>query len=425
MKTKEKLINLSQKLFLITVLIIPLNLGKHFITTHSYVWGLLVDYLIPTLYLQDVLVILTLVFWILGGGTKKIKDLNLLSRGYVQVAILFVFSCLFSVFSAQRILPSLYFWVRLLLYFIFFVYILCEISVERNFFKILNTVSISVVFVSLLGIAQFVKQGSVFNSYYFFGEQPYSFSTYGIAKESFLGYLVVPAYATFRHPNVLGGFLGIFLLWLVPYIRSNRKYLFSFIVGILALTFTFSVSAWVSFSIGILMYFLLITNPNNIYFKKIKISGVAVAFCLVMLAFTGLQFLNNSPNPSLFRRSDLLVASYKMTAKYPLFGVGINNFTVMVDNFAPKSTDIRFTQPVHNVFALILSETGVFSYTLFIIFVLLAVRKQINPGLFNVLFISLVQLLILFSVDHYFWTANQTFLMLWLILGLAFSHGDS
>lgn len=424
MLSKEKLIKVSHKLFLILILVIPFNLGKHFIINDSYVWGILVDYLIPTIYLQDILVSLILISWVIGGGAKKIKDLCLFSRREVQISTLFVFSCLFSVFSAQRVVPSLYFWIRLLLYFLLFVYILCEVSLEKNFFKILNAVSASIIFVSLLGIAQFIKQGSLFNNYYFFGEQPYSFSTYGIAKEAFLGHLIVPSYATFRHPNVLGGFLSVSLLWLVPYIKRSRKYVSSFTIGTLALALTFSVFALISFIVGIFIYLFLLVDPKIVYFKKIRISAVVVAFCLGMLAFPGLKSFTKSSNPSLFRRSDLLIASYKVASKYPLFGVGINNFTSLVDNFAPKSTDLRFTQPVHNVFALILSETGVFSYTLFVVFILLAIGKQINPGLFNVLFVSLMQLLILFSVDHYFFTANQTLLMLWVVLGLAFSNSD-
>ncbi len=424
MQDKEKLIKIYHGLFLIIVFIIPFNLGKHFIINDSYVWGILVDYLIPTVYLQDILVFLVLVFWVVSGNVKKVKSLSLISKREVQISTLFVFSCLFSVLSAQRLVPSLYFWIRLLLYFLLFIFILCEVCVEKRFFKILNVVSASVIFVSLLGVFQFIKQGSLFNNYYFFGEQPYSLSTYGIAKETFLGHFVVPSYATFRHSNVLGGFLSIFLLWLLPYLRGNRRYFFAFSVGVLALACTFSASAWASFIAGIFIYLFLLIDPKKAYFKKIEVSGVVIAFCLGMLVFPGLRSLTKFSNPSLFRRSDLLIASYKIAAAYPLFGVGINNFTIMVDAFAPESTDLRFTQPVHNVFALTLSETGVFSYTLFVIFILLAVKKQTTPGLFNVLFISLMQLLILFSADHYFLTANQTLLMLWVVLGLTFSHSD-
>jgi hypothetical protein len=424
MLRKESLIKLSHELFTILVLLIPFNLGKHFIIRDAYVWGVLVDYLVPTIYIQDILIILILFVWVVGGGVSKARLLSLFSRVDFQVATVFVFSCLFSVLSAQRFLPALYFWIRLLIYFLLFIFILCEISIKKHFFKFLSILSISITFISLLGIIQFVKQGSLFNNYYFFGEQPYSFSTYGIAKESFFGRLVVPSYATFRHPNVLGGFLSVFLLWLVPYLKGNKKYIFAFSVGVLALMCSFSVSAWVAFAIGIIVYFLLLTIPNTNYLRKIKILGFTVAFCLTMLTLPGLSLLNNSPNPSFFRRSDLLISSYKMAATYPLFGVGINNFTVLIDNFAPRSTDLRFTQPVHNVFALVFSETGLFSYTLFIVLVFMAVRRQLDNGLFNVLFISLIQLLVLFSADHYFITANQTFLAMWVILGMSFSIPD-
>ena len=51
----------SMLIFLAIVALIPVNLGKHFLLNSSYVSGLAVDYLIPTLYVQDILAALLLV----------------------------------------------------------------------------------------------------------------------------------------------------------------------------------------------------------------------------------------------------------------------------------------------------------------------------------------------------------------------------
>ena len=138
MQTQEKALNLSKKLFLVLVLVIPLNLGKHFLIKDAYVWGILVDYLIPTVYFQDILAVLILLLWFYSGGLKRILELKLLDRKELQFAALFIFSTLFSVLSSQKFIPSLYFWLRMFIYFLFFVYILVEIHVEDYFFKILN-----------------------------------------------------------------------------------------------------------------------------------------------------------------------------------------------------------------------------------------------------------------------------------------------
>ena len=52
-----------------------------------------------------------------------------------------------------------------------------------------------------------------------------------------------------------------------------------------------------------------------------------------------------------------------------LFGVGLNNFTVFVDKYNYDSSDIRFSQPVHNIFLLIFSESGVFAFLLILSFI--------------------------------------------------------
>ena len=422
MNIKEKYLNISKTLFFLLVLIIPLNLGKHIVINDAYVWGILIDYLIPTVYVQDIIAVLIVFFWILGTYPLKISLSKFFERREMQFSSLFIFSSLFSVLSAQRVLPSLYFWIRLSLYFLLFVYITKEISIQKHFFKVLSVVSLSVLLSGLLGIFQFIKQGAVFNNYLFFGEQPYSVSTWGVVHKEILDHFLVPAYGTFRHSNTFGGFLCVFLLWLLPYLKNNRKYLISFIVGSLALVFTLSYSAWLVFVLGIFLHVIFSINVKKIKYKKILISRAVMIFCVALLIIPVFSVFSKSLNPSIFRRSDLLTASYRLIGKYTLFGVGLNNFTVLVDMYAPHSSDIRFTQPVHNVFALVLAETGVFTFAFFVVFLFLGIRKTLTPGYFHVLFISLMQILILMSFDHYFLTINQTLLMFWIIMGLVFSE---
>ena len=52
----------AKKLFFLLILLLPLNLGKHFVIKDSYVLGLLIDYLIPTIFVQDILVFLIILY---------------------------------------------------------------------------------------------------------------------------------------------------------------------------------------------------------------------------------------------------------------------------------------------------------------------------------------------------------------------------
>ena len=107
-----------------------------------------------------------------------------------------------------------------------------------------------------------------------------------------------------------------------------------------------------------------------------------------------------------------------------LFGVGLNNFTVRVEDYLPPSQVLRFIQPVHNIFVLILSEAGVFAFITFLallVFVLLILLKQ-PFGIPAVLFVTILQFFIMGSFDHYLLTIQQTQLLFWLTVGLALTY---
>jgi hypothetical protein len=61
----------SKLLFFLLVLIIPLNVGKHVVLRESYVSGLLVDYLIPTIYVQDIVALLLLLAAVVEAFNSK------------------------------------------------------------------------------------------------------------------------------------------------------------------------------------------------------------------------------------------------------------------------------------------------------------------------------------------------------------------
>jgi O-antigen ligase len=100
--------------------------------------------------------------------------------------------------------------------------------------------------------------------------------------------------------------------------------------------------------------------------------------------------------------------------KFPLFGVGPGNFVTFINDF-------RFIQPVHNIFLLIFSESGLFSFVFFVLIMALATKQSLTKGYFSLFLISLLQVTFEGSLDHYFWTIHQTLLLMWLLLGLVFS----
>jgi hypothetical protein len=379
-------------LFFLILFLLPLNLGKHFIFTWSYVSGLLIDYFVVTLYIQDILIAIMLVLWFLGFTKKDFTDL--FQKRETVLSLAFLFASSLSVISSYSIFPSLYAWVRLVLYVGLFLYTLNNFKKE-DWKPVLTLIGISVALLGVLAGLQWVKQGSVFDSYLFFGEQPYNFSTFGIVRENILGFTKIPAYGLFRHPKVFGGFLAVVLPWLFLKASKNRFILISFILGVLSLVLTFSYISWGVFILGMLF---LKSNKRVILLATLFIMAMSLTLPMVQ-----------SSNASIYRRGALLNEGVDLIKQYPLFGVGLNNGLL----FAPES---RFIQPIHNMFILVLAETGVFSFISFVLLLGYVFHKSFREDLLNV---SLLQILLLSSFDHYFFTIHQTQLLFWIVLGIA------
>src|SRR3990167_3050933 len=76
------------------------------------------------------------------------------------------------------------------------------------------------------------------------------------------------------------------------------------------------------------------------------------------ILFTRFSSLFNFDNLTLLRREELIGNAWLIFLQHPIFGVGLNNFIhVQASDLAIGPS--RFLQPVHNIFLLALSETGI------------------------------------------------------------------
>jgi len=397
--------SLHKYFFYLAVFALPINLGLHFVFNWSYLNGLLVDYLLPVIYVQDILVLLTLLSWLL---TVKKEDLiNLFNHKITPLVVLFVASIAFSIINSSLINISIYLFLKSSLYALFFFYIISTFDIKRDFVLFSKVLAVSVFLVCLLAVGQWVNQGSVFNNYLFFGEQPYSFSTYGVIRENLLGQTKIPVYGTFRHPNTFAGFLVITLFLLLGLVPEKKFNTAVFGLGSLVLLFTFSYFAVSVFVIGFAFIYFI---------KKWGRSGYLFSLFIVLVISTGLLFLPyiRSYNTSISRRSDLLSAVYSSISRNILVGTGVGTAVI-------SAPDLNFVQPVHNVFVLLLKEGGITLVMLFggIIWVCALTAFYYKKPLF---FVVLLQIVLLSSFDHYFWTMQQTQLLFWLTCGIVCTY---
>jgi len=410
----------SKILFYTLIFLLPVNLGKHFDVKEAFVDGFLVDYLQPVLFIQDILIASLLVFWLFEVVTKKVK-LNL-NKKHIQIYLLFVFSIFLSVLNSNYFLVSFYSFARYILYSFMFLYGVSTLTVEKDFEKIVKLISVSTLFLCVLGIIQFVKQGALFNNYLILGEQPYSSTSWQVIREKFLHYVFIPPYSLFRHPNIFGGFLSIVLLWIYYFRKKHTWFNYVFYLGLINLLLTFSMFSWVSFGIGFLFSAILQKSAEKIRLYKLFFSLLT----LVIVAFVFfIPFIDNkityfNETPSLFRRSGLLGISYYLIKNNFLFGVGWNSSIFYTLPLISKMYGFYFAQPVHNIFVLTFVESGVFSFLLLLSIFFLSIKKQLNSGRFCLFLVSVLQIMFLGSFDHYFLTIHQPAILMWLTISLSF-----
>lgn len=395
---------LSKTIFFTLILFLPINLGYHFILKSAYIDGLLIDYLIPVIYIQDILVVIFIAL--------NFKHLLERLRNLNKYLIWFLFTVFITSITSTFLISSMAAFLRLFLYAFFMAVVRVRYANRISFKYVVSLLGWAVILLSALSFVQWFKQGSVFDNYLILGEQPYSISTPNINIESFFGKARVPPYATFRHPNIFAGILSILLVWFLFFMSQLRHLKLAYILGLITLGLTLSKFSWISFILGAGFYLLYKKTPAKAKNFLIGIVFSAIILSLFLPFFTNFSELNN--RPSFYRRADLLESSYKLINLNTLFGVGYNNSTVYIDQYLPPSHDVRFPQPPHNMFVLVFLEAGALALFFFSAFIFSKIKKSYtNP----VLLVALMQVLFLGVFDHYFFTIHQPQLLFWLILG--------
>ncbi len=405
-----------ENLLLKTLLfLLPFCYIKHFSTSNAYVNGILVDYLIPKVWLVDVLIFILLLVWIIKGYLKRTGNLkNLLFYIWCFFVILIFSNLLF----LKLPLSSFTYAARLLLYILFGIYIAIDVLPNNSLYFILKPMLFSTVFEILIVIAQWFKQGSL-AGYWFLGEPSFSSATLRVAKVNFFGVLKVIPYGTFPHPNALAGFLSLIFLWTFYCFWKERKLYFLVLLLFIAggLFLTFSQAAWLA---TFLSTALLIMVPS---FGSLKIK---IPFLNSYVAGNLLYRIQQSL--SVIRRVELSKYALQMFKDNVLLGVGINNSTRVLPRYGRISGPCAFVQPVHNIYLLIFAELGLFTGLSFLAIFLFSLYTPLYSYLKTknaedlIIFVSMFHILFLGLLDHYFWTLPQTMLLIWLTIGMSLSR---
>lgn len=182
-------------------------------------------------------------------------------------------------------------------------------------------------------------------------------------------------------------------------------------LALIGLFVSFSRLAWICFLFGVLGLALLKR-------KGFWRSSLVVSFSLMLLALS-IKLLPLSTDLSVTRRIELWESARAMIQTSPLFGIGLGHFTAELPSFGLPSGPTLFLQPVHNIFALIAAESGLFALAAVLVVFALALREGVRKRRF-LLLVSLAQLVLLGLFDHYLYTLPQGLFLTSLTFGLIF-----
>ncbi|MBI4136631.1 O-antigen ligase family protein [Candidatus Roizmanbacteria bacterium] len=414
--------NLHRRLFYLLLILIPTQLGYHVWPDFAFVNGIRVDYLAPTVYLTDLIILGIATTWLaqkIRNSNTEIRNKLEISNSKYKILILgllfFILNILFS-FIPQLALLKLFTLVKL-------AFLTFYIVKTRPDFKIsVGCLLVAACWSSAIAWIQIINQSSIGGLMWFLGERTFSVGTPGIATAIIHDKLILRPYGTFPHPNVLAGFLVVLFPLVLNTLSSVSKKITVplSVFLLLTLVITFSRSAWIV--AGILLIVMLMSNQHYVKIHKSP-SGIGMALTILIIGLLPIlseRFLNLSSvdMQSITRRMDLNYAAMEMVTDYPLFGVGLNNFLVTLPHYL-KINSYQDIQPAHNIYLLLVAEWGIVGFAL-IMFLIYKFFTRIHSIQYEIL-LPISALLFLGLFDHYPYTIHQMQLLFAVLIGCAIS----
>jgi len=162
---------MHQIFFSLLLILLPTQLGLHFWPEWALVLGRRVDYLSPTLYLTDILIFLTIIFWWITSKPRITHN--------AKVIVPFILFAAINIIFADSPIVALYKWAKVLEFGLLGVYI---VKTKQTIRSVIIPLTIGVLYSSVIAITQFVLQRSVGGPLWLLGERTFSNQTPGIAQ---------------------------------------------------------------------------------------------------------------------------------------------------------------------------------------------------------------------------------------------------
>jgi putative inorganic carbon (hco3(-)) transporter len=173
--------------------------------------------------------------------------------------------------------------------------------------------------------------------------------------------------------------LSFFLLIVSNKKRSALIYGMSFILGFIALIYTFSRGGVLSLVIGLIVSSFCLFLRGSF---KVRKRLLAASACFVFLFLISLPIITvrnlETDQGSAQNRIPMFQVAINIVKENPIFGTGLNSYSEIMHRYDPNHLISGFEFPVHNVYLFIAAEVGIPGLIFFVLFIANVVCKLIS-----------------------------------------------
>ncbi len=439
-------LNIAKIFFFLFLASIFFPIRYVFPTKDAFQTGAYSDFTSISLYLSDILLFLTVIFaFPPRGGVVLPRGESLPPRGgtigrriislatsNLSLAFLIFWLILGLILHFSQITElNWWFFVKYLELIVAYgttVYLLSKTSIKQQFLSFFVFLTS---FQAILTIWQFIAQKSIGLGKV--GEQVLAPSIIGVAKIVSSGTTYIRGYGTFPHPNLLSAFLVIGILisayLLINSTKFYQKALFSLalFINILGLTVTFSRAGFLAAGVGLIIFAGQTAINNWSFYKRTILTLILIIIISCLTSFIifkpYLQTRATVTDQASLERVFYAKTAWKMIQHNSIFGVGIGESVIHMQQYSSIKLWPWQIQPVHNFFLLSAAELGI-PGLIILLWIFLSHLKAIsyklkaNSSTKYLLLATFISFLLLMQFDHYFYTLQQTQMLLWVMLGL-------
>jgi len=403
-------------------------------------WGF-IEWNAISLYVTDLLFAGLLVLWARRARWKK-PQLDRIDAG----ALLLVVAAGLSVLGSTHQATSLYQWTKLIEGMILFWYVRYYALARFSRIRSLEAFLAGSVLQSIIAIAQFVRQMD--GGLWFLGESILSPHLKGIAsfyvssREK-----IIRAYGTTPHPNILATYLALAIIGYWYYfltVLKRREALYASLAGYALLLFAFLMTfsrtvifGWALASAVIWAIIFFHPKARLLLRERQQLMILTVATAVILGLFAGIYWQDIVARFTISSDEEAVTlrlyygkqAFHTGNGGWNWTGIGIGNFVNWFVKAVPTLPTYLY-QPVHNIYLLAYSETGILGAAAFAWLVSTVVWRYVRER--QKMFLpwvmigsSLGILLFVGFFDHFSWTLQQGRLIWWTVLALAAHRFDA